>query len=195
MEKILVVVDMQNDFIDGPLGTPEARGIVDNVCKKIREGEWDEILLTYDTHESVFNPSYFETQEGKRLPIKHCVVNTDGWKLNDKVKTEVVDCKSTCYAINKFTFGSGRLVDKLTYTCRDYMERDLEITLVGVCTDICVVSNALLLKAHFSEARIVVDASCCAGTTPANHLMALVVMKSCQIDIENEPCAWLKLVD
>ena len=185
MKKILVVVDMQNDFIDGPLGTPEARSIVDNVCIKISEGEWDHVYYTLDTH---FINTYSETQEGKRLPIKHCVHNTPGWLLNTNVMLAIAS-RNDYEDIKKSTFGSTILIGAIGYLikyCDGYSQSDIELTLVGVCTDICVISNALLLKAHYPEMKIVVDASCCAGSTPEKHYMALEVMKSCQIDILNE---------
>lgn len=206
MKKILVVVDMQNDFIDGPLGTPEARAIVDNVCAKIREGEWDWIIRTMDTHG---NGTYFYTQEGKKLPIGHCFTNTHGWCSNEDVRNAI---QSTVYdsnnmddhcetsIIRKNTFGSTALVDKINTMLRTRkfaaeLEKDIELTLIGVCTDICVISNALLLKAHYPEMKIVVDAACCAGSSPEKHRMALEVMKSCQIEIENMPEDWIMLSD
>ena len=196
MKKILIVVDMQNDFIDGPLGTPEARAIVDNVCAKIREGEWDCIFTTQDTHDE----NYLETQEGKKLPVIHCNDCGDGWFLNDKIHAALHEYDTQFYdegysrwcATQKNTFGC---LDLIYFMNRDvlYNDRaghnrscDVELTLVGVCTDICVISNALLLKAHYPEMKIVVDASCCAGSSPEKHRMALEVMKSCQIDILNE---------
>lgn len=210
MKKILVVVDMQNDFIDGPLGTPEARAVVDNVCAKIREGEWDEIIVTKDTH---YDSTYFDTQEGQKLQVKHCIENTDGWELNSRV-FDALDSKfltGNCHieVFFKNTFGSIHLVEYLKNYVRDvafsgnkmYTVEDIvngvtslgygiELTLIGVCTDICVISNALLLKAHYPEMKIVVDAACCAGTTPAKHRMALAVMKSCQVDVVNMPEDW-----
>lgn len=185
MKKILVIVDMQNDFIDGPLGTPEARAIVDNVCAKICEGEWDHIYYTLDTH---FINTYSYTQEGKKLPVKHCIYSTPGWLLNTDVMLAIAP-KEGYEKIEKGTFGSTSLIGAIGHLveyCDEYVESDIELTLVGVCTDICVISNALLLKAHYPEIKIVVDASCCAGSTPEKHRMALEVMKSCQIDIVND---------
>ena len=186
MKKILVVVDMQNDFIDGPLGTPEARAIVDNVCAKIREGEWDQIYYTMDTH---FINTYSETQEGKKLPVKHCIHNTPGWMLNKDIMLAIAS-RYDYEKIEKGTFGSISLIGAVGFLmeCDEFNvpESSIELTLVGVCTDICVISNALLLKAHFPEMKIVVDASCCAGSTPEKHYMALEVMKSCQVDVVNE---------
>lgn len=175
MKKILVVVDMQNDFVDGTLGTAEAQAIVDNVVKKIEEFD-GAIMVTHDTH---FN-NYMETREGKYLPVPHCIFGTEGWKLNKRVQNEL-DYKSYV-SINKPTFGSVELVD----TIEEYIASDTEVTLIGLCTDICVVSNAMLLKANYPELNITVDASCCAGVTPEKHKAALEVMKSCQINVIGE---------
>lgn len=175
MRKILVVVDMQKDFVDGALGSSEAVAIVDNVVKKINEFD-GEIVVTYDTHQS----DYMETREGKYLPVPHCIKDTDGWQLNDKVQ-EALDTKEYI-AIHKPTFGSTRLVDLLN----DVVEKDTEATLIGLCTDICVVSNAMLLKAFYPEMDITVDASCCAGVTPESHKAALTTMKMCQINVIGE---------
>ena len=189
MKKILVVVDMQNDFIDGPLGSPEAVGIVDNVCEVINTGKWNEILVTKDTH---YINRYDNSQEGQKLPIKHCIRNSAGWELNDNVFKTIDDLYlkegKDIEVFFKSTFGCEDLV---WYIANNYIEdkfspNDIEVTFIGVCTDICVISNALLLKAHYPEMKIVVDASCCAGTTPEKHRMALEVMKSCQVDVENE---------
>lgn len=190
MKKILVVVDMQNDFIDGSLGTPEARAIVPNVCRKIREGEWDFIFTTHDVHHN----GYLNTQEGKRLPVEHCIAGTDGYLYNDEVGKAFEDYEEKhdelIVDLMKDTFASCRLPKEITravITKYEFAtEGELEFHLVGVFTDICVISNALLLKTYFPEARIVVDASCCAGSTPEKHLMALEVMRSCQIDILND---------
>ena len=186
MKKILVVVDMQNDFIDGVLGTPEAVSIVDKVVEKIRGEEWDYIYYTMDTH---FVNTYSETQEGKKLPIKHCFRLSDGWMLNLDVIAAIDNCASY-EKIEKQPFGSLDLAYAIDYlnSCDDFEVpiQEIELTLVGVCTDICVISNALLLKAHYPEMKIVVDASCCAGSTPEKHRMALEVMKSCQVDVVND---------
>lgn len=185
MKKILVVVDMQNDFIDGPLGTPEARAIVDNVCAKIRDGEWDYSHTTHDTHDEY----YLDTQEGKKLPILHCKHWDDGWRLNEKVLSALTSNTTPLYMHDKDTFGSLSLVNKIGEYLDEHpwlKQSGIELTLIGVCTDICVISNALLLKAHYPEMKIVVDAACCAGTTPEKHRMALEVMKSCQVDVVNE---------
>lgn len=149
----------------------------------------------YDTHLT----DYLSTQEGRKLPIEHCMVGTKGYFYNEEVSKALGEFRGYHLDIAKTGFGSKTLakdiVSEMLSAYTHTTESDLEFTLVGLCTDICVISNALLLKTHFPEARIVVDASCCAGTTPEKHLMALEVMESCQIDIENEPTAWLKLVD
>lgn len=172
MRKVLVVVDMQKDFVDGALGSNEAVAIVDNVVNKINEFD-GEIIVTYDTHQD----NYMETREGKYLPVPHCIENTDGWLLNDKVENALVGKGAT--RIKKPTFGSVKLVDVLS----DVDEKNTEVTLIGLCTDICVVSNAMLLKANYPEMNIVVDASCCAGVTVESHNAALTTMKMCQIDV------------
>ena len=186
MKKILVVIDMQNDFIDGPLGTPEARAIVPNVCAKIREGEWDRIIRTMDSH----FPLYLGTQEGRKLPIEHCIYGTDGWELNEDVNDAILDTCAKIADKNGYCSYKSALKLGFGYKAWDTMFRglrttEMEIHIVGVCTDICVITNVLLLKTHFPEARIIVDASCCAGTTPEMHAKALDVMRSCQIDIVN----------
>lgn len=171
--KFLVVVDMQKDFVDGALGTAEAVAIVDNVVEKIKAFD-GEIIVTYDTH----NEDYPESAEGKKLPVKHCIKDTDGWELNPEVETAL--CGKTYTAVEKPTFGSVSLPDLIKEKSDT---DDFSIELVGLCTDICVVSNALLLKANFPENRISVDSSCCAGVTPETHEAALTTMKMCQIDV------------
>ena len=173
MEKILVVVDMQRDFVDGSLGTKEALGIVDNVVSKI-EGFEGRIFATLDTH----GPDYLETAEGKKLPVPHCISGTYGWLLHEKVLYALSD--KDYRTIEKPTFGSTALVEELR---RIREKEEIDVELFGLCTDICVVSNALLLKAHFPEMHISVDASCCAGVTPETHRAALETMKMCQIDV------------
>ena len=165
MKKTLIVIDMQNDFIDGSLGTDEAVKIVPNVRKKIEEyrSNGDEIIFTRDTH----GEDYLNTPEGKKLPVVHCVKNTHGWQIADGL--DVPDA----IHIDKPSFGSTHW-DKFCF------ER---IELVGLCTDICVVSNALILKALFPNAEISVDSACCAGVTPETHNSALETMKMCQIDV------------
>ena len=166
--KTLIVIDMQNDFIDGALGTPEAQAIVPNVKKKIEEydAREDAIIFTRDTH---FD-SYLSTNEGKNLPVKHCIVDTHGWKIADGLE---VPCARY---IDKPTFGWtgwGRL---------EFEDGD-EIEIVGLVADICVISNALILKALFPECKIIVDSKCTAGTTNENYQSALNIMRSCQIEV------------
>lgn len=165
MKKTLIVVDMQNDFIDGSLGTAQARAIVGNVKKKISEyrSRGDEIIFTRDTHQE----DYLDTPEGKKLPVKHCIYGTKGWEITEEL--EVSGC--TC-------------IDKPTFGWTHWNEREFEeIELVGLCTDICVVSNALILKAMFPGVEITVDAGCCAGVTEETHKAALETMKMCQIQV------------
>ncbi|MBE7036204.1 MAG: cysteine hydrolase [Ruminococcaceae bacterium] len=176
MKKVLIVVDMQKDFVDGALGSKEAAAIVDNVVKKI-EGFDGDIIVTYDTHPE----NYMETQEGKNLPVTHCIKGTDGWKLDAKVQAAVD--KKAYKAIEKPTFGSTELPE---YIKANYNPDELEIELIGLCTDICVVSNALLMKANFLETKVSVDASCCAGVTPDTHNAALATMKMCQVTVIGE---------
>ena len=176
MKKLLIVVDMQKDFVDGALGSKEAVAIVDKVVNKIDNFDGD-VIVTYDTHFE----NYMETQEGKNLPVPHCIKGTDGWKLDAKVQ-QAVDKKSY-KAIEKPTFGSTEMVE---YIKSNYDTDELEIELIGLCTDICVVSNALLMKANFLEAKVSVDASCCAGVTVDSHNAALATMKMCQINVIGE---------
>ena len=171
MRKILIVVDMQNDFIDGALGTPEAVAIVDNVKRKI-EGFDGEVLFTRDTHFE----NYLDTQEGKNLPVMHCIKGTQGWQIRSEL-----DALRKTDAIDKLTFGSSTLFELLED--ENARERIDEITLVGLCTDICVISNAIGIKAFLPEVKVVVDSSCCAGVTVESHNNALDAMKMCQIEI------------
>lgn len=176
MKKLLIVVDMQKDFVDGALGSKEAVAIVDNVVNKIENFDGD-IIVTYDTHFE----NYMETQEGKKLPVPHCIKGTDGWELDAKVQAAVD--KKNYKAIEKPTFGSTELPE---YIKTNYNPAELEIELIGLCTDICVVSNALLMKANFLEAKVSVDASCCAGVTVESHNAALATMKMCQVNVIGE---------
>lgn len=175
-DQILIVVDMQNDFIDGSLGTDEAAAIVPEVVRKI-EGFQGKVYYTQDTHRK----DYLETAEGKKLPVEHCIKGTQGHQLNPSV--EDLRVKYDSPLIEKVTFGSTWLPQLLL---GEYGNSLKEITLIGLCTDICVISNALLLKAYFPETRIIVDASCCAGVTPGSHKNALEAMKMCHIEIINE---------
>lgn len=174
MKDYLIVVDMQNDFIDGALGTPEAEAIVDKVAAKIR-GFDGEVLFTRDTHPE----NYLDTQEGKKLPVVHCVRGSEGWQIRRELR-EIRDAR----VIDKPSFGSTELGAILS---EENLRHGIgSITLIGLCTDICVISNALLLKAFLPEVEIRVDAACCAGVTPESHENALRAMKSCQIEIINE---------
>ena len=173
MKKVLVVVDIQNDFVDGALGTPEALSIIDNAAEKIKNFDGD-IFVTYDTH---FD-NYMNTLEGKKLPVPHCIKGTDGWQLNGKIANALKGKKYK--TIEKLTFGSVELANLIKENIGDQMA---EITLIGLCTDICVVSNALILKANLLDAEIFVDSSCCAGVSPETHNAALDTMRCCQINI------------
>ena len=171
--KTLIVIDMQQDFIDGSLGTKEAVGIVDNVKKKIEEylKNGDEVIFTRDTHQE----NYMDTNEGRHLPVIHCIEETEGWEI----RPELID------AVKKSGSGNVTIINKPSfgYTGWGYFEFE-EIELGGLCTDICVVSNALILKALFPEIKISVDAAACAGVTPESHNAALTTMKMCQIEIK-----------
>lgn len=170
--KILVVVDMQNDFIDGALGTKEAVGIVPNVVEKIRNFEGEKIIFTRDTHEE----NYMETQEGKNLPVPHCIRGTKGWELNPEI-----DALRKEEAFDKPSFGSMELGAYLKE------QEDVEsVEFIGLCTDICVISNVMITKATLPEVPVIVDASCCAGVTPESHKNALEAMKMCQVKIIGE---------
>lgn len=175
MKKILLVIDMQNDFIDGSLGTPEAVAIVGNVVKKIESYIADpdgDVFATRDTHQ----PDYLETQEGKNLPVEHCIEGTGGWQLRPEIAALIPED----HIFNKPTFGSTELAAAMKALYQD-ANGDLTFELVGLCTDICVASNALLLKATLPEAVISIDPACCAGVTPEKHVAALETMRSCQI--------------
>ena len=170
MKKILVVVDMQNDFIDGALGTPEAVAIVPYVKEKIESFD-GEVIFTRDTHAE----NYMDTQEGRNLPVPHCIKGTAGWEIRAEL-----DALRKTEAIDKLTFGSRDLVDVLA------REEEIEsITFVGLCTDICVISNAMVVKAFYPEIPLIVDAKGCAGVTPESHARALEAMKTCQIKVVN----------
>ena len=178
MSDILVVVDMQNDFIDGSLGTKEAEQIVDKVAKEM-DGDYDFIFCTRDTHDD----NYLASNEGRHLPVVHCVKDSEGWMLADKVQQALNNKDEDSYMIiNKPVFGSEKLVDLL----REYdrVSGIGSITLLGLCTDICVVANALLIKTAFPEIPVRVKKDCCAGVTVESHKAALETMKMCQIEIE-----------
>ena len=168
--KVLLVIDMQNDFIDGALGTAEAVSIVDNVAARVRRARADgeTVWFTRDTHDT----HYMQTQEGRNLPVPHCIRDTFGWEISAKL--DVGDSP----IVDKPTFGSCELAEKLAAL------PGLELVeLVGLCTDICVISNAMLIKARLPELPVTVNASCCAGVTPESHANALAAMKMCQIQI------------
>jgi|GEM_PF-486516 len=169
MNKVLLIIDMQNDFIDGSLGTPEARAVVPKVVARAAaaEANGEALIFTQDTH----TPAYLATQEGRHLPVEHCIKPSNGWEICPSLAAYAA--KAVC--IEKPAFGSTKLAEAV----KDYDE----ITLVGLCTDICVISNALLLKAFYPEKHILVDSGCCAGVTPQSHENALAAMKSCQVDI------------
>ena len=173
MKDLLIVVDMQNDFIYDALGSADAQAIVPKVVNKIKEFDADSVYFTRDTHQK----NYMETQEGKNLPVPHCIQYTKGW--------EIIDDITSAYGLPEF---DTNIVDKPTFGFTRWGNILLNnkinsITLIGVCTDICVISNALILKATFPETEIIVDSSCCAGLTPEKHAAALEVMKSCQITV------------
>ena len=172
MRKLLVVVDMQNDFVDGSLGTKEAEGIVDRVVEEIEKYDSKDIFATRDTHPE----NYLETQEGKNLPVPHCIRGTEGWQIRKEL-----DALRKTDPIDKETFGSTDLAADLLALHED--EEIGSVTLVGLCTDICVISNALLLKATLPEVPIYVDAACCAGVTPESHENALKAMEACQVKV------------
>ncbi len=173
VRRLLIVIDMQNDFIDGSLGTAEAVAIVPRVVEEIRKYSVFDILATRDTHPA----DYLSTQEGRNLPVVHCVKGTPGWELNP----QVAEALGAAAVIDKPTFGSTALADIIRGMAET---NDLDITLIGLCTDICVVSNALMIKAFVPEVPIHVIADCCAGVTPATHEAALTTMRMCQIDVQ-----------
>lgn len=175
MSKYLVVVDMQKDFIDGALGTPEAQAIVPKVIEKIKNFK-GAVVYTRDTHDE----DYLETLEGKKLPVVHCVEDTEGWELQEDIKA--LQAESRGLIFNKETFGSTQLVGCLQGIDRMVPLEGIEI--VGLCTDICVMANAVLLRTAMPNTPITVIASCCAGSTPEGHETALKAMKVLQIDVE-----------
>lgn len=176
--EILVVIDMQKDFIDGALGNAETAAVVDNVVRKIEAYKKARpeipVVYTLDTHFE----NYMETQEGRNLPVPHCIRGTEGWELDDRVKKAIGE---NGIAVEKNTFGAVDLAEII----KEKIGVPEKITLIGVCTDICVISNAMLLKAAFTEVPIAVDAECCAGVTPQSHSNALKALLPCQIIVEN----------
>lgn len=172
MRQILVVIDMQTDFIDGALGTPEARAVLPRVEALLRNWHGDRIYATRDTHEA----DYLSTAEGKALPVPHCIRGTPGWEIHPALAPLL----EGAVVIDKPSFGSLELAERLAGE-----EGPISIEMVGLCTDICVVSNALLLKARLPETPLSVNAACCAGVTPESHQAALTTMRMCQVDIYN----------
>ena len=177
--KVLVVVDMQKDFVDGALGTPEAQAIVPKVAAKVKEyAEMEDGLVIYtrDTHFA----DYADTREGRYLPVPHCIFETEGWEI----VPEVLNDQAAVVILNKETFGYSAIAEEIGYIVNGELDQEIDsIEVCGLCTDICVVSNALILKASFPEIPFVVDSACCAGVTPEKHEAALEVMRSCQIDV------------
>ena len=172
LNKYLIVVDMQRDFITGSLANKDAQDIVENVCNKIKEFD-GLIIATYDTHTT----EYLNTQEGKYLPVEHCIKDTDGWRINSDVMNAL--CTKCFSTIHKPTFGY--------LGWKDHIINPSEIHVIGICTDICVISNVTILKAMFPETKIIVHANCCAGVTSESHKTALAAMKMMQVEVvENE---------
>ena len=174
-ESVLIVVDMQQDFIDGALGSEEAVTIVEKVAEKVRAAEEEGVLVlfTRDTH----GEDYMNTEEGKNLPVPHCIKHTEGWQVSGKIPYP-----QEARSFDKLTFGSldlGNFLKEMAFP----PER---VELVGLCTDICVLSNAVIAKAALPNAHIVVDAACCAGVTPASHDTALAAMKAIQVEVVNQ---------
>ncbi len=174
-KRFLIVVDMQNDFIDGSLGTPEAQAIVPAVIQRVRDAKAaeDTVIATLDTH----GDDYLETREGRWLPVPHCIQDTEGWRVHPGLAALLEGCEQ----VQKTSFAAVRLPEVILREAGDADE--VEIELIGLCTDICVVSNALVLKSAFPEADISVRRDCCAGVTPEKHEAALTTMASCQIDV------------
>lgn len=175
MRKILLVIDMQNDFIDAALGSREAEAIVDAVKEKIRSYPAENVIATMDTH----GENYMDTQEGRNLPVMHCIRGTHGWQL----QADIAELLRHAKTYEKPSFGSMELAEELKKLSE---KEEIELELIGLCTDICVVSNALLLKAAMPEVKISVDAACCAGVTVEKHRAALETMRSCQIHVVND---------
>lgn len=201
MKQVLIIIDMQNDFITGSLGTPEAQAIVPNVVKKMHSKQWDNILLTFDTHFDKEPYSYEGTLEGEKLPVKHCIYMTEGEMLHDEIaavnreisRAKIKDFRKPTFGTQKLaSFLREKVASVVTYykriydsdgSCHDICDIDVEVEICGLCTDISVISNALLLRAAFPNMKITCDSSCCAGVTPEKHAAALEVMRSCQIDV------------
>ncbi len=186
-KRILVVIDCQNDFITGALRNEEAIKKVPNIVNKIKTGNWDYIFLTRDTHPD----NYLETQEGKKLPVPHCIVGSEGWDIETSIMDAVKESNVPYSIHDKYTFGLSTLaedldneLDKNGIFAFPYDDENIEVEFCGFCTDICVVSNVMILKASWYDfADITVDSSCCAGVTPESHEAALTTMRMCQIDV------------
>ena len=176
MEKLLIIIDMQNDFIHGSLGSKEARDIIPKIVDKIKN--WDGVIIaTQDTHDEDYNA----TREGRKLPVKHCMKNSKGWRVAKDIYKLLLE-NDNAYLYEKHFFAEYEFVEAI----EQWFGRKFDyVEFVGVCTDICVISNALLFQAFWEESELVVDAKCCAGTTPAMHKKALDVLKSCQIEVKN----------
>ncbi len=172
MRKLLLVIDMQTDFVDGALGTAEAVAIIPNVLREIAKYDKSDIIATRDTHPD----EYMSTREGRHLPVPHCIKGTPGWEIHPEIAPALEGCK----IIDKPTFGSTELCEHILELAQG---KDIEVTLVGLCTDICVVSNAMLIKAALPEIEVSVVSDACAGVTPDTHAAALTTMKMCQINI------------
>ena len=178
MKRFLFVIDMQKDFVDGSLGSEEARGILPAVAAKIRAFEGERIIVTLDTH---FAESYSSTLEGRKLPVPHCFEGTDGHKLDPAVCAALEE--KGYVTVKKYTFGALDAINELKNELAYMRPDDIEFEVIGLCTDICVVSNALLLRAFLPETPLSVDAACCAGVTPEKHLAALETLRSCQVEV------------
>lgn len=176
MKKFLIAVDIQKDFVDGSLGTREAQAMVKAAAEKIASFD-GEIFVTMDTHDE----NYLSCAEGRKLPVLHCIKGTEGWNLNGEISAALEGKAFTM--VEKPSFGSVNLPGLLRAAAADARDEEISIELIGLCTDICVVSNALMLKAHFPEAEFFVDSACCAGVTPESHDAALKTMAMCQIKI------------
>ena len=180
MKRYLIIIDAQNDFIDGALGTKEAQQAVPEILHQIQNWNWDNIIVTQDTHHA----DYLETREGKLLPVPHCIEGTEGWLVKSDILRSIYNKIKCIKFIHKETFGSLELPAYLQeHEGIETHEKDVEFHFMGFCTDICVVSNVLILKAVFPEADFFVHADCCAGVTPEKHQHALDTMASCQVQI------------
>ena len=171
--KVLIVVDMQNDFVDGVLGSKEAVSMIDTAVETITSFD-GKVFYTQDTH----GEDYLDTEEGRHLPVVHCIKGSQGWKIHPKIEKALLLNDAT--GIEKSTFGSEKLMGIIEKEVPDVES----ITLIGICTDICVISNAMLAKAHFQNTPVTVISSACAGVTPESHENALAAMKMCHIEIQ-----------